>query len=217
MEAKIYKSDWRDTTENHNYQCWSTFKNTDDSFGVLRVFNEEHLSANASISHKVSSDVQIMLIPIMGGIDFEFDNQKGFVHINQLQVFNLRQGQSFKIFNPYEKELVRYFYVQFDSDSEVDSFQNEFDLSNKNTLISIFKNKNVTAFLGIYDGRAEENFSLSSPENGLFTFIIQGAFEFQNRLLESGDALHLIGNNTIEFESLSENAMLLILEITNIQ
>jgi quercetin 2,3-dioxygenase len=217
MDAKIYKSDWREKAENQKYKCWSTFKSSDNFFGILQGFNEVHLNANSSISQTIPADVVMMLIPVLGCIDFEFGTQKGFVHINQLQVFKLHQGQFLEIINPYEKESVRYLQLLLEVDSETIMLQNDFNLSQKNTLHTVFKNKKIETLLGVYDGRSEETFGLSSPENGLFTFVIQGAFEFQNRLLESGDALHLTGNNTIEFEALSENAMLLMLEITTIQ
>lgn len=212
MEGKIYKADWRNKVENFNYRCWSTFYSTDDAFGELHVFNDETLTASASITHQITADSQILLLPIVGGVDFKSNDQNGFVHINQLQILHLKKGQSFDISNPYENESVRYFQMQLQSDADHHNFQNDFDLSQRNQLISIFESEKTNVFIGIYDGRAEEIHALNHNKNGLFTFIIQGAFEFQNRLLESGDALHLLGIENVEFEALSENAMLLVVE-----
>jgi len=88
--------------------------------------------------------------------------------------------------------------------NDENDFQNDFNLSQRNQLIPIFENEKANVFIGIYDGRTEETHTINQNKNGLFTFIIQGAFEFQNRLLESGDALHLLGIETVEFEALSE-------------
>ncbi|WP_262511631.1 hypothetical protein [Chryseobacterium carnipullorum] len=42
---------------------------------------------------------------------------------------------------------------------------------------------------------------------------INGAFEFQNRLMESRDVILLNGLETLEFEALSEDALLIFSEI----
>ncbi|WP_298222020.1 hypothetical protein [Flavobacterium sp.] len=213
MEGKIYKADWRNKVEHSDYCCWSTFNTTDNAFGVLHVFNDETLTASATILHQVTADSQILLLPIVGGVDFKSNHQNGFFHINQLQVLHLKKGHSFDISNPYENESVRYFQIQLHSVNDENDFQNDFNLSQRNQLIPIFENEKANVFIGIYDGRTEETHTINQNKNGLFTFIIQGAFEFQNRLLESGDALHLLGIETVEFEALSENAMLLVVEI----
>ena len=83
----------------------------------------------------------------------------------------------------------------------------------KNKLISLFKNNTAAAFIAQFDGRKELHYQLKNKQNGIFVYIINGAFEFENRLLESGDALSLKETEDVEWESLSENAMLLLIEI----
>jgi quercetin 2,3-dioxygenase len=49
--------------------------------------------------------------------------------------------------------------------------------------------------------------------NDAFIFVIDGVFEVQNRLLHRRDALLLPAPEKLEFEALSEGAILLVLEI----
>jgi hypothetical protein len=47
----------------------------------------------------------------------------------------------------------------------------------------------------------------------VFVYVIEGAVEFQNRLLEQRDGLALYSVTTSEFEALSNDAILLVLEV----
>ena len=51
------------------------------------------------------------------------------------------------------------------------------------------------------------------PEAGLFVFVIEGAFEVQYRLLHPRDRLVLWEADTIEWEALSNDAVILVIEM----
>ena len=72
---------------------------------------------------------------------------------------------------------------------------------------------NIRGFIGQFDGREEAVYTLKDPKNGAFIFVIEGAFEVQNRLLESRDSLALWSVGNLELEALSNNALILLLEI----
>lgn len=66
---------------------------------------------------------------------------------------------------------------------------------------------------GRYNGRAEAIYRVGNPANGVFAFVIQGVFEIANRLLHSKDALALRGFEEIEFEALSNDAIVVLMEV----
>jgi redox-sensitive bicupin YhaK (pirin superfamily) len=66
-------------------------------------------------------------------------------------------------------------------------------------------------FIGQYDGRAEGIFTSWNPNHSAFIFVIEGAFEVQNRLLERRDGLALRNAEMVEFEALSNGAIVLII------
>ncbi|KFF11938.1 hypothetical protein IW15_14750 [Chryseobacterium soli] len=87
------------------------------------------------------------------------------------------------------------------------------NIRDKNTLIPISNQLEYPNFIGLYEGRQEQEYSLYHPKNTLFGLVLNGAFEFQNMLLETRDCVIIKEIETLEFEALSENALLLFLEV----
>ena len=86
-------------------------------------------------------------------------------------------------------------------------------MNNKNQLLAYFSNQTDFGFIGQYDGRKESVYTLKNPQNGIFVFVIEGVFEVQNRLLHARDGLALPDISEIELEALSNDAVVLLLEI----
>ena len=80
---------------------------------------------------------------------------------------------------------------------------------NKNLLISISENISV----GQFDGRQEAIYELKQNKNNVIAFVLNGAFEVANRLLSSRDAVLLQSLNVVEFEALSNEAVIIFLAI----
>lgn len=221
QEVQIYKSHLRGIINSENWKCLSIFNYRSyeeisrKPFGNLMVWNDETLASNSEITHQITTNCQVIIIPIVGAIDFENPNYKEFITINELRIFDLTKNEIFKISNPYKNELVNYLHIQFKKNDDLssNSIKNNFDLTQNNQLIPILDNKVAKGFIGIYSGRKEEIYKLQNPKKNIFVYTISGAFELQNRLLESGDGLRLSNIEAIEFEALSENAMLLVFEI----
>jgi hypothetical protein len=71
---------------------------------------------------------------------------------------------------------------------------------------------NASIHLGNFHGREEGIHFLKHPRQGIFVFIVEGAFEVQNRLLQPRDGLALWNIDQIEFEALSNDAIMLLVE-----
>jgi redox-sensitive bicupin YhaK (pirin superfamily) len=221
--AQIYKADLRGVTVSENFKRLATFnfeKYQDDSrkpFCSLRVFNEEILAPKHRQTTVVASDTEIFIVPLFGGIEYK-DNSgnEDFIRVEQIKHITAQKGMSFEVANAFE-ENVSYLQIGFDTENQFfksNSTVINFDLTQKNQLISLFETSNALGFIGIFEGRKEGFYKLKNPSNGIFIFVINGAFEVENRLLESKDGLRLQETDNIEWEALSENAILLILEIS---
>ncbi len=66
--------------------------------------------------------------------------------------------------------------------------------------------------VGVYDSRVKDKMSLTDTCNGLFTCILNGSFDFEERLMEYRDSLMLWDIEEVTFEALSENAIILFVE-----
>ncbi|WPO83336.1 hypothetical protein SD427_03055 [Chryseobacterium sp. JJR-5R] len=136
--------------------------------------------------------------------------------ISAEQVFTLRSGESSALMMknnlPDEKSDVLVFELK--SKTEGDFFAvEELNVSAKNTLIQISENIGYPNFMGLYDGRKEERYALYKKGGSIFGMVINGAFEFQNRLMENRDAIIISEMDMLEFEALSENALMVLLEV----
>ena len=97
-----------------------------------------------------------------------------------------------------------------------------------NNLISSFISKNQLLILtateqqaiypiitiGKFTGRKEAVYKTHHPQNSLFVFVIEGAFEVHGRLMHPRDGLGLWDNSgDIELEALSNDAIILLIEM----
>jgi hypothetical protein len=218
--AQIYLATARVKQQNLGYNCWSTFNfgnNQEEfkkSFGSLFLFNYYILAPKQSITIVAQKDNLHYVLPLYGGIEYNDDQQNdNLVVTEQIQQIVCTEETNFEISNPFDKNVS---FLQMGFNTKTTAFTTTFlgfDFKEKNKLISLFENNTATAFIAQFGGREELHYQLKNKENGIFVFIINGAFEFENRLLEAGDSLSLKEIESVEWEALSENAMLLLIEI----
>ncbi|MRX69306.1 hypothetical protein SAMN06265349_1046 [Flavobacterium resistens] len=223
IPAQIYKSDFRGAFNSPKHNRFSTFnfENYQDlsrnGFGSLKILNEVILAPQQRITRFVSSNTNVIILPLFGGIEYK-DNigNEEFLRVDQIRVLAADDDLEIEIFNPYKEENVSYLEIDFQMGRQY--FKNYFqqykiDLNAHNKLNNLFEIERAIGFIGVYDGRKEGFFALRNAENGVFVFVIHGAFEIENRLLEAKDGLGIKKVGTIEWEALSENAVLLVMEV----
>lgn len=224
IAAQIYKSDSRGFFNSEKHNCFSTFnfehyqELSRNAFGSLKVLNEVVLAPQQSITRFINSNTNVIIMPLFGAVEYK-DNigHEEFLHVEQIGILGADEELTLEIFNPYQKENVSYLEFEFQMEKrhcKNDFRQYKLDLSLHNRLHSLFEIENAFGFIGIYDGRKEGTFTLKNTDNGIFVFVINGAFEIENRLLEAKDGLAIQKTETIEWESLSQNALLLVIEVS---
>jgi redox-sensitive bicupin YhaK (pirin superfamily) len=175
-------------------------------FGALYVLNEDTLAGGRSITMEVEDDSDIILIPVVGAV--VCDDQ--LVEAGQTQFLSMAAGSSFSVTNPYETELVKFLQLWIKVPGTTAPELISFDLdADRNKLVEISNH----VLIGKFDGREEAVHKISRPGNGLFAFVIEGEFEVQYRLLQPGDSLGLWEIDQVELEALSNNAIILIVEM----
>jgi redox-sensitive bicupin YhaK (pirin superfamily) len=223
IPAQIYKSDSRGFFNSEKHNCFATFNFEQyqdlsrNAFGSLQLLNEVILAPQQSVNRFIHSNTNVIILPLFGGIDYK-DNigNKEFLRVEQIRVVAADDDLSMEVFNPYENENVSYLEINFQMGKQY--FKNYFqqyiiDFNLKNKLNPLFEIEQAIGFIGNYDGRKEGFYTLKNAKNGVFVFVIHGAFEVENRLLEAKDGLSLKETSKIEWEALSENAILLVIEV----
>ncbi len=223
-QAQIYKSDFREVTVSEHFKRLATIDSvvnhdiSNKPFETLLLLSEEILAPKAIVKALIESNTDVVLLPLFGGIEYKdsFGNED-FIRVEQIRHIVAKKGMAFELYNPYGQNVsCLQLWLNAKAQHPKNNFsQVDFDLSQKNQLIPLFETSNTFGLIGTYDGRKEGLYTLRDASNGVFVFVIHGAFEVENRLLEARDGLRIEQIETIEWEALSENALLMVLEITS--
>lgn len=189
-----------------------------EPFGSLQVFNEDTLAAGKSLQMTVEENTDVLLIPLSGTLLFK-DNSvaETYIYPGQAQLLLAAQKSSYTLSNTFEKdELVSFLqiWLQVKQGGCTNKIQqSDFDLSVANQLRRVITATETHCYIGKYDGRQKGNYVLQNKANGIYAFVLQGAFEIEDRLLHAKDGLAIWNTNTIEFEALSNEAIVVLLEV----
>lgn len=223
-QGQIYLSNARGLTLTKTHRSFHTFNDGNyydrnrKPFGNLITCNDDTLVGGESMRIIADRNLEIMLLPLVGAIELSINGGKPeFIDICEAKVFSVSANDAYEITNPYDNELINFLHIRFTRAFGAESSKNKrvyFDIdANKQALQTIGAN----CYIGKFAGREEGTLTLNHESQGVFGFVIEGAFEFQNRLLEARDSVALWNDDNeplqIEFEALSNDAILLIIEV----
>lgn len=241
-QAQLYLADQRGCSQTDWLCSYHTFNfgrysaESRKPFGALHLLNDDALRAGASLTMSVEQAMHVVLLPVVGGLEYKRALTTGpqtadFLEPGQAGLLSLTGGMCYTISNPYETETIQ--FIQLWLAPKPGLFapgfrRTDFDLSRKNTLLPLFgstdaetaNNVGSSGFIGKYDGRQEGIFPVKRLEGStqpkeLFVFVLKGVFEVANRLLHEKDSLSLQyrQDTTLNFEALSNEAILLLVEL----
>ncbi|MFT4032703.1 MAG: pirin [Siphonobacter sp.] len=204
----------------HTFNFGRYFDESRSPFGLLQVLNDDSLQAEHSVRITLNPTTEIVLLPIVGGLELQINNEEP-VFIESGQLFHVQsvEAATLKITDPYPANEVNFLQLWLSSSqAPLSSTKTEtiwFPIDSKNQLHPLFTSYGQTSkgWIGKYTLRSEGVLTYEENTQGLFVFVIQGAFEVQNRLLQPRDGLKLWNlQEALEFEALSEDAILLVVE-----
>lgn len=223
--AKIFLSEQRSLIGNSHYTAHCIFDEQKEPFGNLYLFNEEVLNAAAEAEMMTAFPSYVVLIPVTGALLYK--DQTGCVSdldAGQVLISRKAAGESFKVMNTYEEGAIHFLHLQIKDMSlpgapftsihsfGLDNFRNNlFDITQ-----SVADNMPFRICIGQFGGREKAVFKAADLRSLLFAFVISGAFEMEDRLLQPRDGLALWEIGQAELEALSNNATLIILEVENL-
>lgn len=213
--SKILKSDYR-------------FWDLSPSAAIADVYKDERrVSSTANTLYEVlefviSKDSQnlvtlkanqkVIFLPIYGKV--KINNFNKVIETGEVVVFESSEDQNVMIKNVLSDADADVVVIKFNKQISENSYRiNRLDLQIRNKLNFIDEGFSFPGFIGVFDGRETGNYILKEQKNGIFGMVINGAFEFQNRLIENRDAILIWDLEELEFEALTENAIILFFEI----
>ncbi len=226
--GQIHLADQRGVIQNERFRRFSSFGNDDavytqrKAFGPLQVFNDETLAAAQSVDISINQACYFVLIPITGAVIIKNSRGKNtMVDVGEVFINYVKKGDTLQLENPYHDNWINFLYLEVNAKPDVFPFFEEqfsFDFGERqNELIGIIPADRKLPFslhLGQFGGRKEALYQLIDHNNLMYAFVIAGAFELQGRLMHQRDGLALWQLHQADLEALSNNALLLLLEMT---
>jgi hypothetical protein len=210
-KARIYLAAARHYFEDESFRRYATHPR--EGCGGLCVLNDETLAGGATVAPTAGEGSLRVIVPLAGCIQYKDDRGNGAL-VEACQVLSafVDSKTKFEIRNVYGDRAVRLLNISFSGgknacgDLQIDNF----DLTTfQNQLLPIVSRKDHSLWMGKFDGRREGTLRLGNE--GAFVHIVHGAFEVQNRLLETGDGLSVWSTDLLEFEALSNEAIIAVL------
>lgn len=227
-DAQIYLQSLRGAHQEEGFHSFRTFNFEGynaygrEPLGALEVLNDEILMPECSYTLRIEARCQVILLPVVGAIEFERKGREPqFVNSGEVLFFIATPDETYTITNPYPDEAVNYLQIRtgnnplLSTPMSLTGITTQFDLSEANVLLPVggYDGSSAHLFIGQYNGREEGIFTTWNAGHSAFVFIIEGAFEVQNRLLERRDGLALRNAEEIEFEALSNGAIILVIDV----
>ncbi|QNF32109.1 hypothetical protein HUW51_04960 [Adhaeribacter swui] len=228
--GKIYLADQRGQLSTHQFQRYSTFnfgtfyQEHKTPLGDLCVVNEELVARGHHVDLPVDHSAYVLIIPLTGAVRVgTLLNSDVMVEAGEVLVISAAANSTIEVQNLFPADTIQFLHLQIQAQEPLlaPSVQriafnlNEFN----NPLVKIISaNKAEATYpfslnLGRFAGRQEVIYLLPDQMSLFFAFVIAGAFEVEGRLLHEKDGLALWNTTEVELEALSNNALLLVLEL----
>ena len=230
LPAKMYIAEQRGHFENDHLRVYATFNfgnyfnEHKTAFGPLHLLNDNTLAGNHVSLTKFEEDMYTILLPIVGTIEYA-DNEgtHAVIHSGEMQCGFYKENSGFVVKNPYDSALVNYLQIGIIG-SFAKKFEKpqlfQFDIEGyKNVLVDIgLKEVNPVLPFNMtickLSSKKELTYFMDDPANSLYAFAIEGESEVDQRLLHARDGLGLRDIDKVEIEGLTNNAILLLIEMT---
>lgn len=209
--SKIFKNDFRNWNEGDRNAVAEILKNEEKCSSLIGLA-EGVLEVDGELRLRFDGERTILAMPLYGEIIITDFYQP--VTAGDSLLIDYREGQEIVLRNQIYYDRSDVLIFELEHQPNIRSFYMEqMDFTSSNVLFPVSQVLEIPNFTGIYDGRAQGIYNLKEPGKALFVMVLNGAFEFQNRLLENRDALLLWDIDNVDYEALSEDALLFIMEV----
>lgn len=225
--GKIFLADERGVLETKAFRRFCTFSfgafqhAHKQPLGILRALNDELLAGGATVALPVAEATHLVLLPVTGVVEVALPSGELLpVETGQIRVLTLPAGSELRLQNPFPHDTIRLLHVWLRAGQAsvaaawLAAAFGPAALANRlASLLPPGADLPFSVQLGRFAGRCEATYALA-PGRLFFAFVLAGAFEAEGRLLHAGDGLALWDAPApIELEALSNDALLLVLEV----
>ena len=171
------------------------------------------LSGMGTYQKVIKESGYIILMPLLNNIRLNMNGFNWKIEVNQSFIYYLEKGTIIDIEGEYSNDY-SYFYSLFlvKEKQQIAKMIVPIDFERENRLEKIIRHDLFNVFLGKFDLRRESEIPMKKVERNWLVISLTGIFEIHNRLIESRDLLEIKSDEHVEFESLSENSLLMVID-----
>lgn len=197
-------------------------------FGVLRVLNDDTVSAAMGFNTHPHDNMEIISIPLDG--DLQHKDSMGNVQVikkGDIQVMSAGSGITHSEFNKNRDKEVKFLQIWvFPNKKNVTPRYDQMSLNpndRKNKLQQILSpnpndegvwiHQNAWFHLGNFEKGKEAAYKVKSAANGVYAFVISGSFTLNGQTLQTRDGLGLWSTPEINLTALTNDAEILLMDV----
>ncbi|MGL5233246.1 MAG: hypothetical protein ACRC8Z_00620 [Empedobacter falsenii] len=208
---KLCKAENRNLFENKYIRINAL--NDDNSISDFAFIDDVAVNGQGTYQKVIKESGYLILLPLMNNIRLNMNGFNWKIEVNQSFIYYLDKGTIIDVEGEYSDDY-SYFYSLFlvKEKQQIAKMIVPIDFERENRLEKIIRHDLFNVFLGKFDLRRESEIPMKKVERNWLIISLTGIFEIYNRLIESRDLLEIKSDEHVEFESLSENSLLMVID-----
>ena len=209
----------------HSFSFGNYHDSSKMNFGLLRVLNDDVVSAGMGFGTHGHDNMEIVTIPLKGSLAHKDSlGSNGNISSEEVQIMSAGSGIEHSEFNgslteevnllqiwvfPKQRNIEpRYDQVKYDLEKNRNSFLTLVSPEEKEGIMWI--NQDAVFSLGMFDKSKLVSYNIKNPGNGAYVFIIEGKAEIDGTELGKRDALGIYDTENIAVCAIEESKILII-------
>jgi redox-sensitive bicupin YhaK (pirin superfamily) len=234
MQTVLHTSDSRGDANHgwlhskHSFSFANYYNPEKIHFGVLRVLNDDFVAAGMGFGLHPHDNMEIISIPLEG--DLEHQDSMGnntVIKHGDIQVMSAGTGIKHSEYNknkdkpvkflqiwviPNKKDVTpRYDQITLDPKDRINKLQQV--LSPNPEDAGVWIHQDAWFHIGKFDQDAQATYDIKKAGNGMYAFVLYGAFEIAGQKLNERDALGITDFTQFELKALTPDAEVLLMEL----
>ncbi len=234
----LHKADTRGNANHGWLQSFHTFSFANYfnpermNFGVLRVLNDDTVSAGMGFGKHPHQDMEIISIPLEGDLEHQDSmGNKTVIKNGDIQVMSAGKGVQHSEYNKNEDEAVKFLQIwvipnkkgvtpRYDQITlNLEDRHNKLQqiLSPNADDAGVWIHQDAWFHLGKFDKDIATTYNFKKENNGLYVFVLKGDVTINEQSLNKRDGLGIWNTNSVSIKADSDAEFLLMEVPMNIQ
>lgn len=210
--SKFLKADTRHGRVSAASKVYST--GDDGPVAIDDIF----IPAGAILERTLTKSDLHIIFPIVGGVIVSAPGDETGLYPEELYCVHPDTLQTVWLENPFRGETINLLHIRIDKKAHnVKSslpFISPLKLDTKNRLVQGEGSAHIIQ-AGIYDSRVKDKVPIPGGHNAVLSYIINGSFDIEERLMEYRDGLFQWDVEETDIEALSETAIILLVHCSH--